>query len=488
MSWDVVARANVRFPKGGIRNFNAAAPSFLKDAPKTFPKATGKPPKTVAKIIADVSALAAYHEMHAKNDVWTLRALLSEDAYVDFGPVLASAMSAAATAGGEGELLFYGFDTAPEGIAYRVRAKGAAVGFEKLSLSEEKKLASSREGKSFAAFVEACVKKERDLLMPASSAAFYKGMEGVKSLVAEALAFIQRADDEALVDIVRKEKLYSFHPPEYKTAKAIKGACRPDGRKHEFPEQAMQDVLRIVARLDRTKGASLARRVVESKVVPELFWDPCAEILCSSPDAPLFVKSFRRRAADVDGISSGKNQLVEWAQFLGGSKDVTTTLLTERLRHALTQSAKLEGEASDGAAQVATYLAAALLLNRKEWKLVPEIADACFAHSNARLRVALGELFAQFPPAVPVPSPRLDAIDRDGQFPQLPIELERRLAIDPKKAYEELRALLEANDYAAREAAFSVLRGMKKPALAAVEKKEPRWKPWRAKHPGAHSA
>ncbi len=240
-------------------------------------------------------------------------------------------------------------------------------------------------------------------------------------------------------------KLYSFYPQNFKTGRAIKTACDPGAKKLDNPPRAMVDVLRIMAAIDRPAALSMACRIVDSDVVPRDMWTGCAEVLCDGkdpPEAPRFVRAFALPDSFANGLRYGRHKLEKWAAFLGGPSTVTTDLLIDRFQHALRRAIpKLPDDTFDktanGAAEVATFLAAALLMQRSAWQIVPDLANATFTHPNKQLRATLGELLLFVDMPVTVSAPRLDSFERT-QYPFLRNELARRLRTDAGAAYEEL--------------------------------------------------
>jgi hypothetical protein len=484
MGWDVGVYAKIALTPAETTRWKKANPQFV-EAPAGFPKAQGKPPTTVDKGLALFAKANPYWEVHEKAGGVSLCGLLSKDEYLDLAPSLAAIVNAAAACGGRGELVFYGYVTAPHGIAYRLRL---GKSLDKLSAADEKKITAGASAKAIDTWVQKRVEQEEQARIPTGNAAFFKGMTGVKPIVLKMMSWVQSADDKALVKAVQGERLYYFYPGDFKSGARVKKACRPDGKVFEIPWLAMRDVLRLIARLDATAAAGFARQICDAKEVPSSLWQASGEVLAATPDAPCFARAFLMR--ELDDLNVGVRGMREWAHLLAGNPSVPTALLEERFRELVVKAVpKSPGgytveDSPAGAGETAVYFAAALLLERQDWAMVPEIAAATFTHGNWLLRKMLGNLLAAIDLPVPVPAPTLDKLER-GDRGALRNELQRRFKVDPRRAYDELAAQLEAGDYATRADVFLTLQRLKPEEQRALAAEDRRWAAWAAKHPGA---
>ena len=445
MSWDVAVRALIKLDAAGVSRWKRQKldPAFA--LPKTLPQAKLEA-ADVATALARLAKRATYSEIVAKKDAWTLRAILSEDDYLDHARTLFAAFASAAPAGGE--LLLHGWLTAPEGIAYRLKI-GPRPEIKRLDAKAEKALAMTPAAKSFDAWIEEQVAQD-GAKRPRKATAFFKEMHAVQPLIERVMNFIQRADDQALVKAVAKTKAYNFPPKKYDTARKMKNACVPGTTAFDLPQMTARDMLRIAETLDFDFAHRIHLKFLDVKDVPDDFREDTARHLHATEHAKRFVETLAFRDDGVFyGVAHGERDMRQWAKWLSASKDVGTELLGKRLRAAL-------GKKNDkGAAQLACYLAAALLLERRAWKYVPEIAKARFEHPELSVQRSFAEMFVWAPVPVAIKAPRLDTlITTDG----LRDELWRRLRIDPARALDELRPALEAGNSDALSASVMLFR------------------------------
>ena len=487
MSWDIAVRGVLSFDdakdlaKWPARKLRPVA------LPESLPQAELEC-ATVGAALKMLAKRATYSRTTTKKKTWTLWAVLSEDDYLDHTPTLVAAMAAAGALSATGEVLLYGYVTAPAGIAHRLEV-GPTLDIAKLTKAAEKKLLATPDAKAFERWVETQVEADEEVETKArvkersaTPSKFFADMKEVRPVIEDAMDFIQRANDAALVKVVAKGGFYRFYAKTFKTGRIIKNACTPAAQKFDDPAGAASDMLGIVAALDPAAAEALCARLIDAADMPDELRKISARVLHRTPHARRMVERLAFRSS---GISEGLTQpwwwLTEWAGYLADSSDVPTELLGERLRAAL-PLAKKDG----GAAQLVHYLATALLAKREAWAHVPELAKARWEHPDATVRATIAQILAKVVVPVPIEAPALDVLalqPEDAGYPLI-YELCRRLRIDPSRAFDELAPLIAAQNGAAANAVASVLgpsqtwrKSVMTPAEQnAVFEAEPRWK------------
>jgi len=488
MSWDVVVRAVLVFDTAGLAKWPAQKLRAV-TRPESLPAAKLEC-TTVGAALAMLEKRATYSRVTTKKGTWTLWALLSRDDYDLHLPTFLAAVARAGTLSATGEALFYGFSTGPAGMAHRV-VVGPELAITKLSKTEEKKLLATHDAKAFGAWIESLVQadeaargkalaRERSL----APSKFFEDMKGVRSVIEDAMAFIQRSDDKALAKVVSAGEFDDFYARDFKTGARIKKACTP-ASSSEDPNDAASGMLGIVNALDPVAGEALCARLLDADDMPDVLRRTSTRILHRTAHAPRVVERLTFRGDGTYGTQHHSFYVLEeWAGYLGDAPEIANELLEQRLRAQLRAAEK-----DEGAAQAAHYLAAALLMKRKAWSVVPLLAKACFEHPDVSVRNTIAQLFDIVRLPVAIVAPRLDALvkDRKSRGEVLVYELCRRLRSDPSGAFDELEALLLANERDASQAVAYVLgpsetwreSKMTPAEQNAVFAAEPRWKKFR---------
>src|SRR5262245_13507446 len=134
MSWDVVVVGELTLAAAARDQWKKVVPPRELALPPDFPPwQASVAGGDVDSLIERAAGAATFDQLGARKDTWSCRLVLAEDPYRDLAASLAAAVAAAHGLGGRGEVLFYGWTTAPAGHAHRLVLDASGVSFAKLS-------------------------------------------------------------------------------------------------------------------------------------------------------------------------------------------------------------------------------------------------------------------------------------------------------------------------------------------------------------------
>ncbi|MBN2496742.1 MAG: hypothetical protein JXR96_19280 [Deltaproteobacteria bacterium] len=472
MGWDIAVVGTLSIDAKARKRWRRLPPSFDIASPEGFPE----PQKTCTGVGQLLDALSkdvlSICSMVAKGKTWSLRALFDNDTYLDWAGDLAGALAAAHTVGARGRVYFYGWITAGPGMAYALEL-GETTSFEKLTPAEEKAIAGDEEVKQMEAWLERRIGDLARSEIPRTSEEFFSGMEEVREILEELLAFLRSAPDEALLDRVQESGFHCLDPGKFKSARRIKNACRSNACLFDSPPFALQEMLVLAAKLDTQKTIELCRHAAQKGGMPRPLWEACCEVLGPTPHAPLVVEKMRLNS----GYSMPFAQIEAFARWLS-SPSVTPELLMRRFRE------EADKPVFQADYDVIKVMAATLSLRHRAWDLVQEIAAVRFEHPDMGVRTSLGEVLAKVDIPVPVNAPAIMSMVGQDATVDAFYEFERRLRTDPTGIYEELEPHLAAkHKEAIHLARWSLDKRMDRKLVLQILEREPRWKRYTRRRP-----
>lgn len=458
MGWDVVFSASLCMNKEDVKNWKKMDLVFPKTLPEGFPvsKMEFKKVNEVLKSLLTMDLQKTGH----KGDEFVITSILDEEDYDAYALSIIASLYALNDMGIKGNSYFYGYLTAPEGIAYKVELSDTVL-FIKLSLEEERELNETKQIKQ----IDKWIRKQTgddDYNNNAikTSKEFYSDIVGAKEIYENMMLYLRSADENALLDIVQNNDLGRFNKNKFKTAVEIKNAFRSDAGVFGHPIfTVLSDMVFIVYQLNREKAIDICLRAINSGTyIDRDLWESFAMVLGPTEHSLVVLQKVN---CYISGPYDNYNMLMRWIGWLGSSPVITKEIVYDRLCRAIEN---LEYHAL-------SISSALLFIHFKAAEYVDEIYSFIFNPPQKLNPDYLSEVFSYVDIPLVKNVPSLSSLPYAGTI--FSYELKRRVKIDPVATYEELETFLKTRK--------NEIKGMLEWALdnAAIKKiieVEPRFK------------